>query len=146
MSLVAQAIAAGIMSFVSAYMLFKIVQNNKDNRNEDTGGISTHNGLQIFFFFLVIASLILLGRVGFEATNHCEYLMNESVCLSPGCNSTTVYTYDYICTERAASAGSWLYRLPLYIAYLSGAYLIIYMLLLFYGFYKKMLGGGRGRE
>lgn len=140
MSLIAQAVAAGVLAIVSAYMLFKLVENNRLKEKENDG-VNDHNGLQIMFFFMVVASLILLGRVGFEAGNHCEYLLaNETIVAN-----VTEYAHEYTCTPRGAVNAGWLYRLPLYLAYLSGAYLIIYFLMLLYGFWKKTMGG-RGRD
>ena len=124
-------VGSGIMAAISAYLMFKVKDSNLGS------------ALQPLFFFMILASFIIMGSAGFEARNDCAYLLiNETVN-----GSLTTNSYSYTCTERAAAAGSWTYRLPLWFGYLSAAYMVIYFLMMIYNIYKNNKGGfNRGFE
>lgn len=121
--------AGGIIAFVCAYILFKI-------KDSDNPAVSS---LQPLFFFMVMASFIIIGSASYQSTEQCVYLVNESVTVG----STSTYTYDYQCQTVAENAGSWSYRLPLWFGYLGSGYVIIYFLYLMINLYKKTRGGER---
>lgn len=119
-------ISAGIMAGISAYMLFKI-------KDSDFGV-----NLQPLFFFMILASFIIMGSAGYESRNDCEYLLSNSTITG----NTTLNAYSYTCTERAGSAGSWAYRLPLWFGYLSSLYLFVYFFMMIKDLVKNLKGGG----
>lgn len=126
----------GIIAAISAYMLFKI----KDSDNPVV------SSLQPLFFFMIMASFIIIGSASYQSTNDCQYLLNSTYdCGGCGINTnTTIYEYNYVCTETASNAGSWSYRLPLWFGYLGGSYVVIYFIYLIYKLFKGF--GGRERE
>lgn len=135
-------ISAGVMAFVSAYIMFKISERNREAENQGVQlGINSHNALQILFFFMVIASLVLLGRAGMDSGTSCSWLVNETTIV----NNVTSYDYANECVDNSNSSNSWIYRLPLYLAYLSGLYLIVYFLLMIVSLIRSLFNKGDDR-
>lgn len=118
---------AGVMAIVCAYILFKI----KDSDNPVV------SALQPLFFFMIMASFIIMGSASFQSSNDCYYLLDNYTFVG----NTTFNSYSYTCELVAESAGSWSYRLPLWFGYLGSSYMLVYVLYLIYNFFKKK--GGR---
>ena len=135
-------ISAGVMAFVSAYIMFKISERNREAEKQGVKlGINSHNALQILFFFMIVASLVLLGRAGMDSSVQCEFLlMNNTVS-----GTLTSFEYDYVCQDNYNSSYRWMYMLPLYLAYLSGLYLIVYFLLVILAMVQEYFGRGDRR-
>lgn len=122
--------AAGVMAAISAYLLFKVKESNL--------GV----GLQVLFFFMILASFIVMGSAGYESRNDCAYLLTNS-----SFNGTfTENSYEWTCTERSPAAGSWVYRLPVWFAYICAGYIIIYFLILIKKLYDGIKGKGGDRD
>lgn len=126
MTLLSIVIAGGIMASISAYMLFKI-------KDSETGA-----NLQPLFFFMILASFMIIGSASYESRNDCQYLLDNYTISG----NITNNNYSYTCTERAGSAGSWSYRLPLFFGYLSSLYLFVYALIMIKKVFKNLKGGG----
>lgn len=122
-------LSAGIMALVSAYLLFKVREANSEN---DLG-----NSLQIMFFFMVLASFIIMGSAGYEARNDCDYVLSNSTVVA----NTTFNEYEFLCTERITGGASWVYRLPIFLAGASALYLVVWLLMLIFRIIKHFMGG-----
>lgn len=124
-------VSAGIMAGVSAYLMFKVKDSNLGS------------ALQPLFFFMILASFLIMGSAGFESRNDCDFLLSNYTVSG----NTTTNNYTYTCEERAGAAGSWSYRLPLWFGYLSAMYMVIYFLMMIWNLYKNNKGGfNRGFE
>ena len=123
-------VASGIMAAICAYLMFKV--------KDSTLGV----GLQALFFFMILANFIIIGSAGFEARNHCEYVLANST-VNMG---TEYYNYELQCTEQNNAASSWVYRLPLFFAYISGFYIIIYMLVLIGKLFNRLKKNSEDRD
>lgn len=130
MALVGIILSAGIMSIVSAYLLFKIKESENNN--------SMNNALQIMFFFMVLANFIIMGSAGYESRNDCSYLLTNSTVSA----NVTTNEYGFICTERVTGSASWVYRLPVWLSYASAMYLVVYLLMLVVNIIKGFNKGG----
>ena len=114
------------MAVVCSYLMFKVAERKEEGEGE---AYSMGSSLQVLFFFMIVASFIVMGATAFESRKDCDYLLvNETIITS----NITSYDYTYFCTERNTSGTKWVYLLPLYLAILSGAFIIIYFLLLLY--------------
>jgi len=137
MALIGLIISAGVMASISAYMLFKVKENNESNDNNMMSA-----GLQVLFFFMVLSSFVLMGSAAFESRNDCEYLLTNVTTVN---SNLTQNSYSYECTERITGAASWIYRLPVWLSLASALYLVVYLLQLIVSvikFFNK--GGERG--
>lgn len=123
------------MSAISAYMLFKIREGGEDN--------PMNNGLQVLFFFMVLANFIIMGGVGYESRLDCNYLLVNETAVNA---SLITNSYEYICTERAGGSASWIYQLPVWLAGASALYLVLWLLLLVVSLLKQTFGSGGERE
>jgi hypothetical protein len=122
-------VSAGIIAAVSAYLMFKV--------KDSTMGSS----MQALFFFMIIASFIVMGSAGYESRLQCDYVLSNSTVVG----NVTNNNYALQCTERASAAGSWVYRLPLWFGYISAGYIIIYFLVLIGRFGKQISDRSKGR-
>ena len=136
MTLLGIIISAGVMASISAYMMFKLKETSTDKEDKIT------DSLQILFFFMVLASFVLMGSAGYESRNDCDYLLANTTVVNA---NVTVNAFDYVCTSRIEGAASWIYRLPVWLSYASAGYLVVYLLMLIKSvvkFFNK--GGERG--
>ena len=133
MSLTGIIISAGVMASISAYMLFKV----GENKAGDDYNLSS--GLQALFFFMVLANFVLMGSAGYESRNDCDYLLMNSTIDA----NVTSNVYDYVCTERIPNSSSWVYRLPVWLTYISAGYIVVYLLMLIGMIWKKSRNGGK---
>ena len=131
------------MAFIAAFMLWKLADNNRQKEASGKQTIfNTHNALQIVFFFMIVASLIIVGRAGLDSGQKCEFLiMNETVS-----NNITIFEHAYTCEDVSNVNNLWIFKLPLWLAYISGLYVLIYFLIMIGDYILELFnkGGKRG--
>ena len=135
MTLLSIVIGAGVMAAISAYMLFKL----QDLEEKDKSGLSIAQGFQVLFFFIIIANFILIGSAGYESRKDCSHLLTSDNVV----NATTTYSYDYVCEERIPNASAWIYKLPIWLAYFSGLFVLIFVFKLLYAVIMNLFKGGK---
>jgi hypothetical protein len=89
-------------------------------------------------FFLLISSLLMLGKVAFDEKDYCNMVVSNQTITG----STTVYGYEYFCESNDTDSGVWVYLLPLWVIRISAGALIIYLVALIYRYFKDLLGKG----
>lgn len=134
-------IASGIMSFIAAYVLFKLARENKDNASsDDVDSVREgfNNALQILMFFLLISSLLMVGKTAFAEKDYCAITVaNETIT-----GNTTFYQYEYFCESNDTDSGVWVYLLPLWIIRFSGGALLIYLFILIWRAFNNYIRRG----
>jgi hypothetical protein len=123
---------------------------------------------------MIIASLIILGRAGLDSGQDCQFLISNTSTFYVYGNNFTDYhwddydgasvaplqvdrdaflfhteisnEYEYVCENVVNSNYIWIYKLPLWLAYLSSLYLIIYLLIYVWDLIKELPFFRRGRR
>lgn len=136
-------IASGIMSFIAAYVLFKLSRKEDDEKysqGDDFYNIRNgfNNALQILMFFLLISSLLMLGKTAFAEKDYCAITVaNETII-----GNITSYDYQYFCVNNDTNSGAWVYLLPLWVIRISAGAFVIYLLAMVFKFFKGFFGNG----
>jgi len=147
-------ISASVMAFVSAFVLFKLAERN--DRDTDKFSKQINVGFQLLMFFMLFASLFLVGKAGFDARDNCEFVLSDVYESYQYGNNFSAYhwdgydgasvapvqvdrdaflfhknitnTYEYICETNDNMTASWTYRLPLWLFRIGGFILLLYAL------------------
>jgi len=129
-------LGAGILSFVSGYVLFKLAERSRDK------DFDSHNALQILMFFLLISSLFLVGKASYDDRDYCDFVVNQTTITG----NDTFYHYNYECVSNSNNTAKWLYRIPLFIIQMAGIYLEIYLFRMIYKYFKELFGDRRDND
>lgn len=122
------------MAMVSAYMLFKL----RELDDQDKDGFNLAASLQALFFFMIIANFILIGSAGYESRNECDYLLDNFTVSA----NTTTNSFSYTCTDRVPNGAIWIYKLPVWLAYFSSGYVVIYLFYMIWSLFRNLTKGG----
>lgn len=84
--------------------------------------------LQIFIYFFVVLSLLLLGKAGLDSKTVCEPVVNYTTVTG---NTTNFYFSDF-CYERAENTGRTFYKLSMWFIWVFYIYTFIVFLMKIY--------------
>lgn len=97
-----------------------------------------HEALQLLFFGIIMASLMLVGKATVDYNDYCDFVVvNETTVNS----SLTTYEYNYQCGENDNETSKSLLDLSLWLFRLTLAYIVVYVFYHFFNYiYKRMTG------
>jgi len=105
----------GIFAVICIYMFFKLSEQTKE-----TG--RSHFILQLLILFFVLISLVLIGKVGLDDSNMCEFVITDSTLIA----NTTTYNHTYLCETNTNTTSETFYQTTLWFFRLVLIYMFIY--------------------
>lgn len=108
-------IGIGIFAIICIYMFFKLGEQQKETKQ-------SHFILQLLILFFVLISLVLVGKVGLDDSNHCEFVNSNSTIVG----NVTTNDYVYLCETNINSTSNIFYKTTLWFMRLILIYMFIY--------------------
>ena len=114
-------IGLGIFIFTCVYMFFKLSEQ-KITQELQGEKPTNHFVLQLMILFFILSSVLLLGKVGIDDSNHCDFVVTNSTIVG----NVTNNSYDYLCSTNTNSTSFTFYKITLWFMRLLTAYIFIY--------------------
>lgn len=131
----------GVVTFLFAYMLFKLGERPTVKESGDEEGYSTggkHFLLQLLLLFFIAGGVLLLGKVSVD--DHCTYRVTNTTTVG----DYDVFNYETNCEESTGTALTF-YKGVLWFVRLLFAYIFLYFVyevLVYLGWVVPKTGGG----
>ncbi len=106
------------VTFILVYMFFKLSETLNSQRSKG------HFLLQLLILFLILSSIMLMGKVSLDDKDFCSWNVVNSTTTS----DTTSYAYEYQCETNTSATPNIFYRLTAWFFYIVSIYIFIYFI------------------